>query len=130
MSFEKKIQELKIKLPAPSDMALKRMLDTDEQKARVVQAVKGLGIFWLSTLIKLIHKNYPKYNIKFYVDAGNDYGLSILIMRENIDYLKLKSDKIILNKIHQIAKKNKVLLNPNFDVVETSNLKNIKNINI
>ena len=44
--------------------------------------VKGLGIFWLSTLIKLIHKNYPKYNIKFYVDAGNDYGLSILIMRE------------------------------------------------
>tara|TARA_R100000697_G_scaffold31536_1_gene42332 strand:- start:1816 stop:3612 length:1797 start_codon:yes stop_codon:yes gene_type:complete len=39
------INSLKIKLPAPSDMALKRMLDTDEQKARVVQAVKGLGLF-------------------------------------------------------------------------------------
>ena len=39
------IKSLKIKLPAPSDMVLKRMLDTDEQKARVVQAVKGLGIF-------------------------------------------------------------------------------------
>ena len=92
--------------------------------------VKGLGIFWLSTLIKLIHKNYPKYNIKFYVDAGNDYGLSILIMRENIDYLKLKSDKIILNKIHQIAKKNKVLLNPNFNIVEVSRIKNYKNFKI
>ena len=92
--------------------------------------VKGLGIFWLSTLIKLIHKNYPKYNIKFYVDAGNDYGLSILIMRENIDYLKLKSDKIILNKINQIAKKNKVLLNPNFNIVEVSRIKNYKNFKI
>ena len=39
------ISKVKIKLPAPSDMALKRQLDTDEQKARVVQAVKGLGIF-------------------------------------------------------------------------------------
>jgi len=39
------VDKIKIKLPAPSDMALKRMLDTDEQKARVVQAVKGLAIF-------------------------------------------------------------------------------------
>lgn len=48
------ITKLKIKLPAPSDMALKRMLDTDEQKARVVQAVKGLGIF----PIEKIYKDY------------------------------------------------------------------------
>tara|TARA_R110002110_G_scaffold45134_3_gene138130 strand:- start:562 stop:2322 length:1761 start_codon:yes stop_codon:yes gene_type:complete len=39
------IDALKIKLPAPSDMAVKRQLDLDEQKARVVQAVKGIGIF-------------------------------------------------------------------------------------
>ncbi len=48
------IEKLKIRLPAPSDMALKRMLDTDEQKARVVQAVKGLGIF----PIEKIYKDY------------------------------------------------------------------------
>ena len=48
------IDKLKIKLPAPSDMALKRMLDTDEQKARVVQAVKGLGIF----PIEQIYRDY------------------------------------------------------------------------
>ena len=48
------INKVKVKLPAPSDMALKRMLDTDEQKARVVQAVKGLGIF----PIEKIYKDY------------------------------------------------------------------------
>jgi hypothetical protein len=48
------ISKVKIKLPAPSDMALKRQLDTDEQKARVVQAVKGLGIF----PVEKIYKDY------------------------------------------------------------------------
>ena len=84
--------------------------------------IKGLGINWLKALIKLIKKNYSEYNIKFYIDAGYDYGLSILLIRENIDYLKLKSSKVILIKINQIAKKNKVLLNPNFDVVEVSKI--------
>jgi hypothetical protein len=46
------IAKLRIKLPAPSDMALKRQLDTDEQKARVVQAVKGLGIFPMEQIYK------------------------------------------------------------------------------
>jgi hypothetical protein len=46
------ISKVKIKLPAPSDMALKRQLDTDEQKARVVQAVKGLGIFPVDKIYK------------------------------------------------------------------------------
>ncbi len=92
--------------------------------------VKGFGIEWLNTIIKLIKKKYSQYNIKFYVDAGDDHGLSILILRENIDYLKLKSNKIILIKIKQIAKKNKVLLNPNFDVVDLSKIKNYRNLKI
>ena len=74
--------------------------------------------------------NYSEHNIKFYVDAGNNYGLSILVLNENIDYLKLNSNKIILNKIKQIAKKNKVLLNPNFDVVDLSKIKNYSNLKI
>jgi hypothetical protein len=48
------ISKTKIKLPEPSDMAKKRMLDLDEQKARVVGAVKGLGIF----PIEKIYKDY------------------------------------------------------------------------
>ena len=90
--------------------------------------IRGFGIEWLSSFIKLIKKKYPKNNIKFYVDAGNDYGLSILILKENVHFLKLRSNKIILSKINQIAKKNKVLLNPSFNVVDLTKIKNYKNL--
>jgi len=88
--------------------------------------IKGLGIEWLGTLTKYIKNKYKTHNIKFFVDSGNDQGLSILLTHENIDYLKLKNNKIILNKINQIAKKNKVLLNPTFDVVDLTKIKNIQ----
>ena len=48
------IDGVRIKLPAPSDMAIKRYLEADEQKTRVVQAVKSLGIFPM----KKIYKDY------------------------------------------------------------------------
>ena len=92
--------------------------------------IKGFGIDWLRVLINLIKKNYKQFKIKFYVDSGTDYGLSILIIRENIDYLKLRSNRIILNKINQMAKKNKVVLNPNFNVVDLSKIKNFRKLKI
>lgn len=52
------IEGLKIRLPAPSDMARKRQLDLDQQKALVVGAVKGLGIF----PIDKIYKDYYQLN--------------------------------------------------------------------
>ena len=52
------------------------------------------------------------------------------MLRENIDYLKLKSNIVVLKKINQIAKKNKVLLNPDFDVVDLTKLKNYKQLKI
>lgn len=39
------INKLRIELPDPSDMFTKRKLDVDDQKARVVQAVIGTGLF-------------------------------------------------------------------------------------
>jgi len=39
------VNELKIKLPAPSDMALKRQLDIDLAKTQVVMQILQLGIF-------------------------------------------------------------------------------------
>ncbi len=86
--------------------------------------VKGFGIEWLTTLLKMIRKNYPEYNIKFFIDAGSDYGLSILIIRENVNYIKLRSNSEILHKIKQIAKKNNILLNPKFNVVDFKKIKN------
>ena len=92
--------------------------------------IKGFGIDWLRTLIKIVSKKYSNHNIKFFVDTGHDYGLSILILKENIDFIKLQSNKIILNKINQIAKKNKVLLNPNFNIIDLTKIKKLKKINI
>lgn len=88
--------------------------------------IKGFGIEWLRTLINHIKNKYKTHNIKFFIDSGYDQGLGILLTHENIDYLKLKNNKIILNKINQIAKKNKVLLNPTFDVVDLTKIKNIQ----
>lgn len=39
------IRRLKISLPEPSDVFIKRKLEIDEAKARVVQAVVGTGLF-------------------------------------------------------------------------------------
>ena len=52
------IKKLKIKLPAPSDMARKRQLDLDQQKAMVVGAVKQLGIF----PVEKLYKDYYQFN--------------------------------------------------------------------
>lgn len=52
------VSKLKVKLPEPSDMSAKRQLDIDEQKARLVQAVKGLNIFPL----EYIYKTYYQMN--------------------------------------------------------------------
>ena len=80
----------------------------------------------MRTLIAHIKNKYKTHNIKFFVDSGYDQGLSILLTHENIDYLKLKNNTIVLNKIYQIAKKNKVLLNPTFAVVDLTKIKNIQ----
>jgi len=88
--------------------------------------IRGFGVEWLRSLINYVSKKYKTHNIKFFVDSGYDQGLSILLTQENIDYIKLKNNKIVLDKINQIAKKNKVLLNPTFDVVDLTKIKNIE----
>ena len=88
--------------------------------------IKGFGLEWLRSLINYINKKYKTHNIKFYIDSGYDQGLSVLLINENIDYIKLKNNKVVLSKINQIAKKNKVLLNPTFDVVDLTKIKNIQ----
>lgn len=45
-------REMRIQLPDPSDVFTKRKMEIDEQKARVVQAVVGLGIFPKTTIYK------------------------------------------------------------------------------
>ena len=86
--------------------------------------IKGLGIDWLKELILLINKKHKNHTTKFFVDSGYDYGLCTLLIREKVHFVKLKSNHDILKKIHQIANKNKVLLNPKFNIVDLSKIKN------
>ena len=79
--------------------------------------VNGFGVDWLRTIINLSYKLRKKSSVEFYVDCGTNYGLCILLIEEKINYLKIKTNNIILKKISQMAKKNKVLLNPKFDIV-------------
>jgi len=46
------IKDLKIILPDPSDTFTKRKMEIDEQKARVIQAVVGTGLFPKATIYK------------------------------------------------------------------------------
>ena len=87
--------------------------------------VKGFGIDWIKTLQLLLASSFSQNSFKLYVDANTDYGLSIELISIKINYVKLRSNHKIIKKINQIAKKNKVLLNPSFRIVDLSNLKNI-----
>ena len=87
--------------------------------------VKGFGVDWIKTLQLLLASSFSQNSFKLYVDANTDYGLSIELISIKINYIKLRSNHKIIKKINQIAKKNKVLLNPSFRIVDLSNIKNI-----
>ena len=90
--------------------------------------IKGFGIDWLINFRYLLKKKSKSINFKIYVDAGFDSGLCIKLVQNNFNYIKIKSNVLIINKLKQIAKKNKVLLNPRFRVVDIKKFKitNIK----
>ena len=89
--------------------------------------IKGFGIDWLINIKKLLEKDFAANSFKLYVDVRFDYGLCILLAKKKIDFIKLRSNTLILKKIKQICKKNRVLLNPSFRIVELSNIKKIHN---
>jgi hypothetical protein len=87
--------------------------------------VKGFGVDWIKTLQLLLASSFTQSSFELYVDANTDYGLSIELISIKIRYIKLRCNHNIIKKINQIAKKNRVILNPSFRIVELSNIKNI-----
>ena len=88
--------------------------------------VSGFGVECVKSLKSLLLKLFKKNKFKLFVDANNDYGLAIELISTDIQYIKLKASPIILEKINQIAKKNNVLLNPAFNIVDLSNKRKSK----
>jgi hypothetical protein len=85
----------------------------------------GFGAEFILTFREILNTRFGKSNFKLFVDCGSDQSLAIKMANEKIDYLKLKSNSIILSKIKNIAFKNRVLLNPSFNIVDCRNRKNI-----
>ena len=85
----------------------------------------GFGAEFILTFREMLITRFGKSNFKLFVDCGYDQSLAIKMANEKIEYLKLKSNSIILSKIKNIAFKNRVLLNPYFNIVDCRNRKNI-----
>ena len=85
----------------------------------------GFGAEFILTFRKILITRFGKSNFKLFIDCGSDQSLAIKMANEKIDHLKLKSNSIILSKIKNIAFKNRVLLNPSFNIVDCRNRKNI-----
>ena len=85
----------------------------------------GFGAEFILTFREILISRFGKSNFKLFVDCGSDQSLAIRMANEKINYLKLKSNSIILSKVNNIAFKNRVLLNTSFNIVDCRNRKNI-----
>ena len=87
--------------------------------------IDGFGVDWFKEFKNLLEKQFSKKSFNLYVDCKNNYGLFINLVEQKIEYLKVDAKKETLKRLNQIAKKNKVLLNPQFSVLDLSKIKNI-----
>ena len=86
--------------------------------------IEGLGLDWLRELRNMILNNYKNKDYNMYVDVRKNYGLFISLVEEKINFIKVQANNEMYLKLKQIAKINKVLINPNFSVVDLSKSKN------
>ena len=87
--------------------------------------INGFGSDWLKEFNILLEKRFSKKTFKMYVDCKMNYGLFINLVEQKIDYLKVDAKKETLKRLSQIAKRNKVSLNPKFSVLDLTKIKNI-----
>ena len=87
--------------------------------------VNGFGPDWIKEFNNLLAQKFSKKKFKLFVDCKKNYGLFINLVEQKIDYLKIDAKKETYKRLNQIAKKNKVSLNPKFSVLDFSKIKNI-----
>ena len=87
--------------------------------------ISGLGIDWLNELRNMLLFKYGSKKFQILVDVKKNYGLFISLVEKKINYINVKADNNTLKRLEEISKLNKVLINPNFSVLDLSNLKNI-----
>ena len=87
--------------------------------------INGLGIDWLNELINILQDKFKSKDFRTYVDAKKNYGLFISLVEQKINFISVQANQETLKRLKQIAKLNKVLINPTFSVVDLSKSKNI-----
>ena len=87
--------------------------------------IEGFGTDFILTFQNMLISKFGKNKFKFFVDCGFNNGLSISMIKNKIEYIKLRGGLTMLSKIHNIAYKNSVLLNPSFNIIDCRNRKNI-----
>ena len=87
--------------------------------------LKGFGSDFILAFQKILKSKFGNSSFKMFVDCGFDSSLSIRMACKKIDYIKLKGNLVILKKVRDIAAKNRVLLNPSFNIVDCRHLKNV-----
>tara|TARA_X000000368_G_C22919278_1_gene662310 strand:- start:106 stop:495 length:390 start_codon:yes stop_codon:yes gene_type:complete len=87
--------------------------------------INGFGIDWLIELKNLLYKDFKYVDFKTYADAKNNYGLFLNLVENKINYIKVKANKEMFKRLSNIATTNKVLINPNFSIVERSKFKKL-----
>ena len=87
--------------------------------------LKGFGSDFILAFQKILKSKFGNSSFKMFVDCGFDSSLSIKMASKKIDFIKLRGNLVILKKVRDIANKNRVLLNPSFNIVDCRNIKNI-----
>ena len=88
--------------------------------------INKLSVNWLLELICMLENQFGSKKFKTYVEVKKNYGLFINLVEEKIDYLEVKSEDEMLTNLKSIAAVNKVLINPNFSILDLTKSKNIK----
>ena len=85
--------------------------------------INGLGMNWLSGIKDMLEKDFKNKKFKIFVDVKDNYGLFMSLIESKINFIKVNANKSMLKKLEEIAKINKVLINPNFSIVDISKTK-------
>lgn len=88
--------------------------------------VNKLSPVWLFEMIYLLINDFGKNKFQTCVNVNKNYGLFINLIEKKINFLEVNANKEIMIKLKGIAKVNKVLINPNFSVLDLTKTKNIK----
>jgi len=87
--------------------------------------IDGLGINWLNEFKSMLENKFKPKDFKIFAEVKKNYGLFISLVEKKINYIAVRGNKETLKRLTQIAKLNKVVINPSFSVVDLSKSKNI-----